>query len=429
MCGRAYGPRQLWMWPNARISVMGGVQAAKVLTTVGGDPEREQETIDRYEREGESVPLDGAPVGRRRDRPARHAEGARPRARRRLARAARADDVRGLPDVSDVQLTREGPVATLTLDRPDRRNALDPSLLAALAEAVDDVSGDDDVRVVVLTGAGSAFSAGADLEWMRASRDLSRDRNRGGRRSDGGGVRRARPLPQGGGGTGERRGDRRRRRPRRVRRRGGRRRGSPFRVRRGAARAAAGRRSRRTWSARSAPAAPARSSPPGARSTPTRPRRSGSCITSCRPTGSTRPSRRWLAAYLACGPEAVAANKRLVRDMTSSLALPDLPDRIAAGARERRRAGGRHRVPREAPAEMVEIRRLLIANRGDETGNDHRRVRAVIAFLEAPPQVVNPPPPQHQRRRHLVGERLCGCAGHRRGFPRNRERSASSACC
>jgi 3-methylcrotonyl-CoA carboxylase beta subunit len=52
MCGRAYGPRQLWMWPNARISVMGGVQAAKVLTAVGGDAERERETIDRYEREG-----------------------------------------------------------------------------------------------------------------------------------------------------------------------------------------------------------------------------------------------------------------------------------------------------------------------------------------------------------------------------------------
>ena len=52
MSGRAYGPRQLWMWPNARISVMGGVQAARVLTTVGGDPEREQETIDRYEEKG-----------------------------------------------------------------------------------------------------------------------------------------------------------------------------------------------------------------------------------------------------------------------------------------------------------------------------------------------------------------------------------------
>jgi 3-methylcrotonyl-CoA carboxylase beta subunit len=52
MCGRAFGPRQLWMWPNARISVMGGVQAAKVLTTVGGDPTQEPETIERYEREG-----------------------------------------------------------------------------------------------------------------------------------------------------------------------------------------------------------------------------------------------------------------------------------------------------------------------------------------------------------------------------------------
>jgi len=34
MCGRAYQPRQLWMWPNAKISVMGGEQAANVLLTV-----------------------------------------------------------------------------------------------------------------------------------------------------------------------------------------------------------------------------------------------------------------------------------------------------------------------------------------------------------------------------------------------------------
>jgi 3-methylcrotonyl-CoA carboxylase beta subunit len=34
MCGRAYGPRMMWMWPNARISVMGGDQAALVLSTV-----------------------------------------------------------------------------------------------------------------------------------------------------------------------------------------------------------------------------------------------------------------------------------------------------------------------------------------------------------------------------------------------------------
>ena len=74
-------------------------------------------------------------------------------------------------------MTREGPIATLTLDRPDRRNALDPVLLGALAAAVEDVSRDNEVRVVVLTGAGSSFSAGADLEWMRASVTLSDERN------------------------------------------------------------------------------------------------------------------------------------------------------------------------------------------------------------------------------------------------------------
>jgi acetyl-CoA carboxylase carboxyltransferase component len=50
MCGRAYEPRQLWMWPNARISVMGGEQAATVLTMVGdADPDEVRRT---YEAEG-----------------------------------------------------------------------------------------------------------------------------------------------------------------------------------------------------------------------------------------------------------------------------------------------------------------------------------------------------------------------------------------
>ncbi len=50
MCGRAYAPRQLWMWPNARISVMGGEQAATVLAMVGdADPE---EIRAKYEAEG-----------------------------------------------------------------------------------------------------------------------------------------------------------------------------------------------------------------------------------------------------------------------------------------------------------------------------------------------------------------------------------------
>lgn len=46
MCGRAYQPRQLWMWPNARISVMGGEQAANVLLTV---------KMDQYASEGRSM--------------------------------------------------------------------------------------------------------------------------------------------------------------------------------------------------------------------------------------------------------------------------------------------------------------------------------------------------------------------------------------
>jgi acetyl-CoA carboxylase carboxyltransferase component len=59
MAGRAYSPRQLWMWPNARISVMGGPQAARVLSTVRGgfetDAERdafEAPILAAYEREG-----------------------------------------------------------------------------------------------------------------------------------------------------------------------------------------------------------------------------------------------------------------------------------------------------------------------------------------------------------------------------------------
>ncbi|HEY0798742.1 MAG TPA: carboxyl transferase domain-containing protein [Candidatus Baltobacteraceae bacterium] len=58
MCGRAYGPRQLWLWPNARISVMGGPQAASVLSTVKGEMTPEERAVfeapilEKYEREG-----------------------------------------------------------------------------------------------------------------------------------------------------------------------------------------------------------------------------------------------------------------------------------------------------------------------------------------------------------------------------------------
>ena len=40
MCGRAYSPRLLWMWPNARVSVMGGEQLSQVMSTVSSNTKR-----------------------------------------------------------------------------------------------------------------------------------------------------------------------------------------------------------------------------------------------------------------------------------------------------------------------------------------------------------------------------------------------------
>jgi methylglutaconyl-CoA hydratase len=62
-------------------------------------------------------------------------------------------------------------VATLTLDRPEKHNALDAELIAALNQAAGRLGLDPGVRVVVLTGAGESFCAGGDLRWMKAQLD------------------------------------------------------------------------------------------------------------------------------------------------------------------------------------------------------------------------------------------------------------------
>jgi len=59
---------------------------------------------------------------------------------------------------------REGPVATLIMNRPKTRNALDPELLQALGAALREAAADESVRAVVLAGAGDAFCSGADLK-------------------------------------------------------------------------------------------------------------------------------------------------------------------------------------------------------------------------------------------------------------------------
>ena len=64
----------------------------------------------------------------------------------------------------------EGRVATITLNRPDQRNAVNPELAVALEQATDRFEADDDAWVAVLTGAGGFFSAGADLKAIAAGR-------------------------------------------------------------------------------------------------------------------------------------------------------------------------------------------------------------------------------------------------------------------
>ncbi len=73
-----------------------------------------------------------------------------------------------------LRVERDGPVLRVMLARPERRNAFDAALIAALTEAFADVG---DARAVVLSGEGESFCAGADVEWQRAAIGLSYDEN------------------------------------------------------------------------------------------------------------------------------------------------------------------------------------------------------------------------------------------------------------
>jgi methylglutaconyl-CoA hydratase len=76
--------------------------------------------------------------------------------------------------VATVKVDRDGSVLRITLARPDRRNAFDAELIRELSEAFVDVG---KARAVVLAGEGASFCAGADVDWMRSSVDLSFDEN------------------------------------------------------------------------------------------------------------------------------------------------------------------------------------------------------------------------------------------------------------
>ena len=76
--------------------------------------------------------------------------------------------------MASLRIERDGHVLRVTLAKPERRNAFDAALIAELTEAFADVG---DARAVLLEGEGPSFCAGADVEWQRASIDLSYDEN------------------------------------------------------------------------------------------------------------------------------------------------------------------------------------------------------------------------------------------------------------
>jgi methylglutaconyl-CoA hydratase len=92
------------------------------------------------------------------------------RARKRVAPSTHAP-------YTALQLETRNAVALVTLDRPEVHNAFDETLIAELTRALRAVEADDNVRAVVLLGAGTSFCAGADLNWMRRMAGFSRAQN------------------------------------------------------------------------------------------------------------------------------------------------------------------------------------------------------------------------------------------------------------
>jgi len=79
---------------------------------------------------------------------------------------------------TSLQLADRAGVRTVTMNRPQLHNAFDDSLIAELTDALAAAGRDENVRAVVLTGAGASFSAGADLNWMRGMAKASEAENR-----------------------------------------------------------------------------------------------------------------------------------------------------------------------------------------------------------------------------------------------------------
>ena len=198
MCGRAYEPRLLWMWPNARISVMGGEQAAGVLTTVKRDQlAREGQALSpprtkrRFAirswtsttpRDRRTTPPRGCGTtasSTRSTRAPRWRSACRPPTTRRFRRPTlrRLQDVGRMYPVPDDAARRRGRVPhaepTRRPQRVQRRGDRRAAAVGATPRRAD-----PGLRVVVLGGAGKVFSAGADATGWRGWRATRARRTR-----------------------------------------------------------------------------------------------------------------------------------------------------------------------------------------------------------------------------------------------------------
>ncbi|MDR2851584.1 MAG: enoyl-CoA hydratase/isomerase family protein [Burkholderiaceae bacterium] len=82
-----------------------------------------------------------------------------------------------MTDYTALIVQTDGPVARITLNRPDTRNAFDEVVIAELTRAFTEASANPALRAIVLAANGPAFCAGANLNWMRRAADFTREQN------------------------------------------------------------------------------------------------------------------------------------------------------------------------------------------------------------------------------------------------------------
>ena len=73
----------------------------------------------------------------------------------------------------DLEIEQRGGVASIWMNRPNVHNAFDENLIGELTEALRQLQSDPEARIIILSGRGSSFSAGADLNWMRRAADYT----------------------------------------------------------------------------------------------------------------------------------------------------------------------------------------------------------------------------------------------------------------